>query len=270
MSATPETAKARVRKLLLGAADRAGVEIRRRGHGVRRTMPEVLGHYARLGVAPTTVIDVGVAAGTPELYAAFPHARRLLVEPLREWEPTLRDLVAAAPAGSAYELCAAGPEPGELEIGVHRVLACSSVVGDRAGDEADVERRVVPVRRLDDVVAQHGLDDGGPVVIKADVEGAELHVLGGAPETLARTQLVLLETSLFALNPGAAQLGEVVRWMADHGWAVADFYDGHVRPLDGQLAQIDIAFAREDGPLRADHRYARPEQADALYRSWGL
>ncbi len=270
MSATPEIAKARVRKLLLGAADRAGLEIRRRGHGVRRTMPEVLGHYARLGVAPTTVIDVGVAAGTPELYAAFPQARKLLVEPLREWEPTLRDLVAAAPAGSAYELCAAGPEPGELEIGVHRVLACSSVVGDRAGDEADVERRVVPVRRLDDVVARHGLDDGGPVVIKADVEGAELHVLGGAGATLERAQLVLLETSLFALNPGAAQLGEVVRWMADHGWAVADFYDGHVRPLDGQLAQIDIAFAREAGPLRTDHRYARPDQADALYRSWGL
>ncbi|MTD45769.1 FkbM family methyltransferase [Conexibacter sp. W3-3-2] len=270
MSATPEIAKARVRELLLRAADRAGLEVRRRGRGVRRTLTEVLEHYAALGVAPATLVDVGVAAGTPVLYDAFPHARRLLVEPLREWEPTLRDLVAAAPTGSAYELCAAGPQPGELEIGVHRVLACSSMVGDRAGDGADVERRVVPVRRLDDVVAAHGLDDGRPVVLKADVEGAELEVLKGAPATLERTQLVLLEVSLFALNPGGAQLAEVVGWMAEHGWAVADLYDGHVRPLDGQLAQIDIAFTREDGPLRADHRYARPEQADALYRSWGL
>lgn len=250
------------------ALDRAGVEVRRRGRGPRRTLTEVLDHYARLGVAPSTVVDVGVAAGTPELYDAFPSARRLLVEPLREWEPGLRDLVAAAPAGSIYELCAAGPQDGELEIGVHRVLACSSVVGDRAGDGTDVERRAVPVRRLDDLVAKHGLE--GPYVVKADVEGAELQVLAGADSVLAQTQLVLLEVSLFELNPGAAQFADVVGWMAERGWAVADLYNGHLRPLDGQLAQLDIAFAREDGPLRADHRYARPDQADALYRSWGL
>lgn len=244
------------------------MEVRRRGRGPRRTLPEVLAHYAQLGVAPETIVDVGVAAGTPELYAAFPSARRLLVEPLREWEPGLQAIVSAAPSGSAYELCAAGPQDGELEIGVHRVLACSSVVGDRAGDGVDVERRIVPVRRIDDLVRAHGLN--GPFVLKADVEGAELQVLAGASDTLAASQLVLLEVSLFALNPGAAQLAEVVGWMAEHGWAVADLYNGHLRPLDGQLAQIDIAFAREDGPLRSDHRYARPDQADALYRSWGL
>lgn len=260
MPSLPATARALL--------DRAGIEVRRRGRGPRRTLPEVLAHYGRLGVAPATVVDVGVAAGTPELYDAFAHARRLLVEPLREWEAGLREIVAAAPAGSAYELCAAGPQNGELEIGVHRVLACSSIVGDRRGDGADVERRTVPVRRLDDLVSEHGLD--GPFVIKVDTEGAELQVLAGAPGTLAQTQLVLLEVSLFALNPGAAVLADVVTWMAERGWAVADLYNGHLRPLDGQLAQLDIAFAREDGPLRADHRYARPEQADALYRSWGL
>jgi FkbM family methyltransferase len=248
--------------------DRAGIEVRRRGRGPRRVLSEVLAHYRRLGVAPATVVDVGVAAGTPELYRAFADARRLLVEPLREWEAVLRDLVAAAPAGSAYELCAAGAHDGELEIGVHRVLACSSVVGDRLGDGADVARRVVPVRRLDDLVAAHGL--GGPFVVKVDTEGAELHVLAGAPDTLAASQLVLLEVSLFELNAGCAQLADVVGWMAEHGWAVADLYNGHLRPLDGQLAQLDVAFVREDGPLRADHSYARPEQADALYRSWGL
>lgn len=234
--------------------DRAGIEVRRRGRGPRRTLPEVLAHYRRLGVAPATVVDVGVAAGTPELYDAFPAARRLLIEPLNEWEAGLRDLVAAAPDGSAYELCAAGGQTGELEIGVHRVLACSSVAGTRRGDDAEVERRVVPVRRVDDLVAAHALE--GPFLLKADVEGAELQVLAGAAATLARTQLALLEVSLFALNEGAAQLADVVGWMAAHGWAVADLYHGHLRPLDGQLAQLDIAFAREDGPLRADHRYA--------------
>jgi hypothetical protein len=40
--------------------------------------------------------------------------------------------------------------------------------------------------------------------------------------------------------------------------------------VDGALAQVDLAFAREDGPLRREHRYATEEQADQLYRSWGL
>lgn len=44
---------------------------------------------------------------------------------------------------------------------------------------------------------------------------------------------------------------------------------GDIRPLDGALAQLDVAFARDDGPLRADHRYATDAQLDELYRSWG-
>src|SRR5215831_5455281 len=45
-----------------------GVEIHRSASGVRRTLPAVLAHYRRLGLAPATVMDVGVGAGTPELY----------------------------------------------------------------------------------------------------------------------------------------------------------------------------------------------------------
>ena len=61
-----------------------GVELRRRGTGVRRTAEEVLAHVAATGLRPGTIVDVGVAYGTPELYAAFPDARLLLVETLRE------------------------------------------------------------------------------------------------------------------------------------------------------------------------------------------
>ena len=247
----------------------AGLEVRRRGRGPRRTLTEVLEHYRGLGVAPSTVVDVGVAFGTPDLYAAFPGSRLLLVDPLEEWEARMQEIVGRAPAGSAFEVCAAGANTGEIELSVHRALVCSSTAGDRAGEDEWVEKRTVAVRRLDEVVEEKGLA-GGPFAIKVDVEGAELQVLEGAPETLSRSQLVLLEVSLFELNAGGAQLAEVVGWMAGQGWAVADIYNGHLRPLDGQLAQVDIAFARDDGPLRRSHGYASREQAEALYGSWGL
>ncbi|QEC47788.1 FkbM family methyltransferase [Baekduia soli] len=251
-----------------GALRRVGVEVSRAGGGgPRRTLPEVLAHLRGLGVAPATIVDVGVARGTPELYDAFPGVPLLLVEPLVEHEHDLRTIVAARP-GSRYVLAAGGPAPGELEIAVHRVLACSSVLGDRDPGGEPAARRTVPVVRVDDLVAEHGL--AAPFVVKVDVEGAELQVLEGARATLAHAVVVLLEVSFFQLVPGGAELADVVAWMRDAGFAAYDLYHGHLRPLDGALAQVDMAFVRADGPLRADHRYATPQQADALYRRWGL
>lgn len=243
-----------------------GIEIHRTHSGVRRTLPAVLAHHRGLGLQPATVVDVGVGPGTPDLYQAFPGARLLLVEPLEEWLPQL-DAVQRARAAEVV-IGAAGASTGEVEIAVHRVRACSSMIGARRGDGAESERRSVPLVRLDDVVAERGLH--GPFVVKVDVEGAELEVLAGALEVLRETELVLLEVSLFELVPGAPQFHDVVRWMDQHGFAVADIYNGHNRPLDGALAQLDVAFVQANGRFRREHAYATPEQADALYRSWGL
>ena len=135
--------RAAARDTIKGLLARTGFEVRRRGAGPRRTLPEVLEHVRGQGFAPATVVDVGVATGTPELYVAFPGARLLLVEPLTEYAPALDAL--RAERGAEVAQVAAGAEPGTLELTVHRVLACSSVVGERSGDEADVTRREVPV-----------------------------------------------------------------------------------------------------------------------------
>jgi len=243
-----------------------GLELHRTKQGMRRTLPAVLAHYRRLGLDPATVIDVGVAAGTPDLYRAFPDARLLLIEPLEEWRASLEE--ARAKRDVEVMIAAAGAEAGEIEITVHRVLACSSVLGARRGDDADTQRRVVPQVRLDDVARERDLS--GPFVVKVDVEGGELQVLEGAPAILREAELVLLEVSLFELVPDAPLLHEVVAWMYEHGFVVADVYNGHNRPLDGALAQLDMAFVQRDGRFRRNHAYATAEQADALYRTWGL
>ncbi len=248
------------------ALEARGIEVRRAGTGPRRTLAEVLAHLRGLGVVPATVVDVGVASGTPDLYAAFPEARLLLVEPMAEWRATLAPLVAER--GGRLVIAAAGAAPGSRELAVHRVPACSSLVGERSGDGASVETRTVDVVTLDDVVAQAGLP--GPYVLKVDVEGGELEVLRGAPSVLERCEVVLLEVSLFELNAGAPQFADVVAELHRLGWVPYDLYGGHVRPLDGALAQLDVAFVKAGGRLRADHRYATAEQADRLYRSWGL
>lgn len=228
-------------------------------------MPAVLAHYRGLGLAPSTVIDVGVGPGTPELYQAFPDARLVLVEPLVEWQSELERLQRRG--RTDVVIAAAGAQTGEVEIAVHRVPTLSSMVGARPGDAGNPVRRTVSMVRLDDLKEERGLV--GPFVVKADVEGAELEVLAGAPDVLRESDLVLLEVSLFALVEGAPLFHDVVSWMHDHGYVIADIYNGHNRPLDGALAQVDVAFVQEDGRFRGEQAYATSAQADALYRTWG-
>lgn len=241
-----------------------GIEVHRT-RGVRRRLPSVLAHYLKLGLAPNVVIDVGVGPGTPELYEAFPDAKLLLVEPLEEWSDHLEWL--RRERGAEIVFAAAGATEGDVDIFVHRAPYCSSILGDIAGEDTDGARRSVPVVRLDDIAQERGL--GGPFVLKADVEGGELDVLSGAPEVLRATELALLEVSLFELVPGAPQFHDVVAWMHDHGFVVADFYDEQNRLLDGALARLDVAFVQADGRFRQNHTYGTREQLEALYRSWG-
>lgn len=257
--------KRRAKHATQDALAACGIELHRTELGQRRTMTAVLAHYRRLGLAPATVIDVGVGTGTPDLYQAFPTADLLLIEPLEEWRGYAEQIARTRPTQIA--LVAAGPRAGEREITVHRAPVCSSLLGTPR-DENHYATRSVPVARLDDLIAEARLP--GPFVIKADVEGGELDVLTGGLGALRDTELVLLEVSLFQFLPGAPQLFDVVAWMHEHRFAVADLYHGHNRPLDGSLARLDIAFVQEEGQFRSNHAYATPAQADALYRSWGF
>ena len=225
----------------------------------------MLAHYRGRGLSPATVIDVGVGPGTPELYEAFPDARLVLVEPLEEWRAHLEQVQRERRAELVF--AAAGPHPGQTELALHRVPACSSMIGTRLGEATELPRRTVEMVRLDDLVEDRGLR--GPYVVKADVEGAELEVLSGGLEVLAETELVLLEVSLFELVSGAPQFHDVVAWMHEHGFVVADIYNGHNRLLDGALAQFDVAFLPEAGRFRRDQAFATAAQADTLYRAWG-
>ena len=65
---------------------------------------------------PATVFDVGVGYGTWELYQAFPHAKFVLVEPLKEQEDTLKRI--AETYDAEYHLTAIGDHQGEIEITV--------------------------------------------------------------------------------------------------------------------------------------------------------
>jgi FkbM family methyltransferase len=241
-----------------------GLEIRKKRpeEPSRLNMSGALEQLERVGLKPATVIDVGVAYQTPELYQAFPEADILLVEPLAEFEPFLQKICGTYKA--QYVLAAAGEQAGTAVLNVHPDKVGSSLLKEVEGASVDGLPREVPVVTIDQVCADRNLK--GPYVVKVDVQGAELQVLAGASETLRETEAVLLEVTLFGTMLGGPQLYDVVCRMKQLGFVLYDIYGMSYRPLDGALCQIDAVFVREHGVLRRSHAFATPGQREIQFR----
>lgn len=229
-----------------------------------KSMSDVLSHVSRLGFCPATVIDVGVASGTPALYETFPNAFHLMIEPVDEFAKDIRSLLRLYKGKVIF--AAASSADGEIEIHVHTEhLEGSSTLHEQMGAEFDGVTRKVKAITIDKVVAEEDLK--GPYLIKVDVQGAELDVLDGAKRVLADTDLVLLEVSFFKFLKGSPQFFDVVLYMKDQGFIVYDIYGLAKRPLDGALGQCDVAFVKDHGMFRKDHSYATADQWNKLTSS---
>lgn len=245
----------RMRQTIRAYMHSRGLELWRRG-GLRSTLRSALVPVARQ-FTPGTVIDVGVAWGTPGLLRAFPDARLLLIEPLAEFDVALRLL--ADRRDAVVVRAAAGRESGSMELNVTSALSDTSSYA--SADAVGVQRRTVPVTTVDAEVERCELP--GPYVLKIDIQGGELEVLAGATNTLESTELIVLEASLFHLYQGAPDVTLVIKRLEAMGFVLYDVFGGDRRPLDGALAQVDLAFARRDGVLRRSHRYGGGPSAAA-------
>ncbi len=256
-------AKAVTQRLL----DRLGLHVERVGSHEdilgrpRRDLGESYKLLHELGTQPRTIIDIGAASGTPELMAAFPDARLVLVEPLAEFADQL-DLIAQT-RPSIVISAAAGESTGSLTFHVHPdQLEGSSALEETMGVFADGVSRTVPVVRVDEAFDR--MEFPGPYLIKIDVQGAELTALEGCAGLLDSTDALCLEVSLFSFMKEAPQLADVVAKLASLGFAAWDIIPGWTRPLDGALGQVDIVFVPETSDLRADHSFATATQYKLL------
>lgn len=139
------------------------------------------------------VVDVGANIGVFSLWAAgrIGSAGTLTaVEP----NPQTYALLEQNTAGATIHRVGCGEEAGDVDF--HYVPGKLSV-GSILERPDRTETITVPVRPLDDLLADHGPID----LLKIDVEGFEREVLAGAPETLARTTRVALEIAGEDLGP---------------------------------------------------------------------
>jgi FkbM family methyltransferase len=239
-----------------------GYDILERGK-IRLSLANFVEHVSRLGFTPETVIDVGAANGTFELYEGFPHATHLLIEPLKEFEKDLKEF--SLQFKTELVVAAADEKPGTIILNVHPVLTGSSIFKEIEGSDVDGTPREVKAVTIDELCREKHLK--GPYLIKVDVQGGEIRVLNGARHVLIDTEVIILEVHLFQFFIRGPQFYDIVNYMRDKNFCVYDIFGHHYRPLDGALASVDIAFVKEDGHFRKSHHWASPEQRESITKS---
>lgn len=196
-------------------------------------------------VHPSTVIDVGVGDGTPDLYRCFPDARYLLIDA----NPASANALAALSTklDAAGELVFCGRKPGSVKLKVYSEASKSSRYESARGLSPEREL-LVPVQTLDALVEKHQLE--GPYLLKIDVEGSELEVLQGAVQTLRSTDAVIAEASIAPRFRGGTSFDDLVAIMSAHGFATFDFLNCFDYPERGRLYQADVVFVKSDARFR--------------------
>lgn len=216
-------------------------------------------HIKQAGFEPKTVIDVGAALGTFQLYEGFPSAHHVLIEPIVENEPYLAQICQALP-NAEYLIAAATSQPGTatLQVAPELVHSSASVDGASAGDERYMTR-TIPAITLDQLCAERHLEP--PYLVKIDVDGNEAEVIAGAAQTLKQTEYAVIEVSLFG------QIHRVIDLMQSQGFVIYDILDLDCRPGDRALWQADMAFVKVAGQFRQDKTYMPPSNQEQLSRS---
>jgi FkbM family methyltransferase len=144
------------------------------------------------------ILDVGANIG---LAAAW-FAHRFPGHAIHCFEPLTANarLIALNCPGATVNETAVGSAPGTIDLQVDADSVMATSIDTRWATSA----RQVPVVRLDDYAMARGVDR--VAMLKIDTEGMELDVLGGAAATLARTELVAMETHGASRHRGSIAL----------------------------------------------------------------
>jgi len=224
---------------------------RRTGVAVLRTpAPTLDGALDRLGrrmIDVATVVDVGASDGrwSAELLRVYPSAHYLLIEANGVHEPALKRFCARHP-NMRYAIAAAGTATGTVYFDG----------SDPFGGVASTTARDPQFTRVPSVAIDDQTEDlPGPFLIKLDTHGHEVPIFLGAERTLAKTNVIVVESYNFRIAPEALLFHEMCTFLGERGFRCVDVFDLLYRPRDHAFWQFDLLFVRD----------SRPEFSSATY-----
>jgi FkbM family methyltransferase len=203
------------------------------------------------GFAPAEIIDVGAFVGRWSWHAKqiFPTARIFMVEAQARMSDKLDEVRHLWPADVDYAICLVGDREREAVDFFQMETPYGSSGSSIYEEKTDLVRHQIslPMHTLDGLLMNRVLD--APVLLKLDVQGAELDVLAGASRVLETTEIVIMEVSILEYNKGVPDFRRIIDALADLGFIALDLVDLS-RDALGQLEQADMVFVRANSCFR--------------------
>lgn len=198
----------------------------------------------QLGYDPQVVFDVGASNSgwSYYLHKVLSKAEFYLFEPLIDYSEDYRNLMEEMlrvyPNFHLYKY-ALGEKNATVTMNVFEDVVSSSTLTlpDVGQPTKPIE---VPMLTLDQAIQQFDLPQ--PQVIKIDTQGNELAILKGASNTLAKVDVLFLETWLYrGYGTETPLLSEIANWLQPFNFELWDVGDGY-RDHRGILATLDCVF----------------------------
>lgn len=203
-------------------------------------MPAVehIGAIKRL--APRTLIDIGANKGQFSLMARylFPSIEIQAFEPLDRELQIYRSLIGRR---AQLHATALGDVTGSANFFVTARADSSSLLEPDLGQEKAYGIRtkasmLVPVARLPEIIDVETFKR--PILMKLDVQGAELEVLMGAEQILRFIDAIYCEVSFVELYKGQPRATEIIQYLAQRQFELRGVFN--------------MSTTKEYGPTQAD------------------
>ncbi len=209
------------------------------------------------GLSPELILDVGANEGqwTRMAKRFFPNSSFLLIEPQSEMRQALNTL--CKEFNDVYWVEAgAGSQAGRLVQTIWDDLHGSSFLPEVKEELLNLgKQREVEIITIDSLIQSRQLKS--PELVKLDIQGFELEALKGASSLFGKTEVFILETSLYRFTPNTPTLKDIIAFMDERGYEVYDIPGFLRRPDDGALGQVDIAFAKSHRLLRQSTKWSQ-------------
>ena len=211
----------------------------------------------QIGFRPNAIVDVGAFVGewASAAHRHFPDATVVMLEARPSQRTVLQQVADGVRADTEVVIALLGAAPRDaVPFHITEDPSGSSVMSELS--DAARETVMLPVVTLDDAI--RGLRAAervrAPILLKLDVQGYEREVLLGGTETLAASDVVVMEVSTRRVNEGAPLAHEMVQFMSEREFRLFDV-TGFWRDRDTDvLTQMDVVF------VRAERRWSDPSR----------
>jgi FkbM family methyltransferase len=218
-----------------------------------RSPREFFDHVKTVGFYPQTIIDVGVARGTPDIYKAFPEAYYVLVDPVREYEPELQRILTQL--RGEYHLIALSDQSGTRDMLVPDPLYISTFQYDGSSIRDRKNIRSIPTLTLAELVSKG--EYRAPILLKTDCQGHDLDVIKGGGDCLEAVEMIICELPVYGPWGGGDELTDYIRDLDDLGYRFYDVWGWLYREGDRRLQNMDLVFVKTNGRLRRNRLFTQ-------------